>query len=53
VVYNPKALKGVFEQTNIRSLVETRTVEEEISYSASGMDKQSCPQYLRLHDVRG
>jgi len=41
VVYNPKAVKGVFEQTNVRNLVESRSVEEEIAVSASGMDKQS------------
>ncbi len=41
VVYNPKALGGVFEQTNVKSLVDSRTVEEEISYSAAGLDKQA------------
>jgi ATP-binding cassette subfamily F protein 3 len=41
VVYNPKTVKGVFEQTNIRTLVDSRTVEEEIMYSATDVDKQS------------
>ncbi|HPI94249.1 MAG TPA: ABC-F family ATP-binding cassette domain-containing protein [Deltaproteobacteria bacterium] len=41
VVYNPKTVKGVFEQTNIRTLVDSRTVEEEIMYSASDIDRQS------------
>jgi ATP-binding cassette subfamily F protein 3 len=41
VVYNPKAVSGVFEQTNIRTLVDSRTVEEEIAASASGLDRQA------------
>jgi len=41
VVYNPKTIKGVFEQTNVKSLVDSRTVEEEIMYSAIDIDKQS------------
>ena len=41
VVYNPKTIKGVFEQTNVKSLVDSRTVEEEIMYSAVDIDKQS------------
>jgi ATP-binding cassette subfamily F protein 3 len=41
VVYNPKAVRGVFEQTNIKTLVDGRTVEEEIGASASGLDRQA------------
>ncbi|HQI80367.1 MAG TPA: ATP-binding cassette domain-containing protein [Deltaproteobacteria bacterium] len=41
VVYNPKAVRGVFEQTNIKTLVDSRTVEEEIAASASGLDRQA------------
>ncbi|NMD40846.1 MAG: ABC-F family ATP-binding cassette domain-containing protein, partial [Deltaproteobacteria bacterium] len=41
VVYNPKTTRGVFEQTNIRTLVDARTVEEEIMYSAPDIDRQS------------
>ncbi len=38
--YNPQVIKGVFEQTNIKTLVDTRTVEEEISYCAPDVDRQ-------------
>jgi ATP-binding cassette subfamily F protein 3 len=41
VTYNPRITKGVFEQTNIRSLVDTRTVEEEMLSSHSDVDRQS------------
>ena len=37
---NPAVQKGFFEQTNIQSLVDTRTVEEEILYSHSDIDRQ-------------
>jgi len=37
---NPAVQKGSFEQTNIQSLVDTRTVEEEILYSHSDIDRQ-------------
>ena len=40
VTYNPRITKGVFEQTNIRSLVDTRTVEEEMLSSHSDVDRQ-------------
>ncbi len=40
IVLNPAVRKGFFEQTNIKSLVHTRTVEEEILYSHSGVDRQ-------------
>ena len=39
-VYHPSIEKGFFEQTNIQSLVDTRTVEEEILYSHPDMDRQ-------------
>jgi len=40
IVYNPAVRKGFFEQTNIQNLVNTRTVEEEILYSHSDVDRQ-------------
>ena len=40
VTYNPNVVKGFFEQTNIKTLVDTRTVEEEILYSDSHVDRQ-------------
>jgi len=40
VTYNPNIVKGFYEQTNVQSLVDTRTVEEEILYSDSGVDRQ-------------
>ena len=39
-VYHPSIEKGFFEQTNIQSLVDDRTVEEEILYSHPDMDRQ-------------
>jgi ATP-binding cassette subfamily F protein 3 len=39
-VYHPSTIKGFFEQTNIYSLVDTRTVEEEILYSHPDIDRQ-------------
>ncbi len=39
-ILNPAVQKGFFEQTNIQSLVDTRTVEEEILYSHSDIDRQ-------------
>lgn len=39
IVLNPAVRKGFFEQTNIHSLVHTRTVEEEILYSHSDVDR--------------
>ena len=41
IVYNPKTVKGVFEQTNMRSLVDSRTVEEEIMCAAGDIDRQA------------
>jgi ATP-binding cassette subfamily F protein 3 len=40
IVYNPQVEKGFYEQTNIRSLVDSRTVEEEILYSHEDVDRQ-------------
>jgi ATP-binding cassette subfamily F protein 3 len=39
-VYHPSIAKGFFEQTNVNSLVDARTVEEEILYSHADMDRQ-------------
>ena len=40
IALHPDVRKGFFEQTNIHSLVHTRTVEEEILYSHSDVDRQ-------------
>lgn len=40
VEYHPAAIRGFFEQTNVKSLVDTRTVEEEILYSHPDIDRQ-------------
>ncbi|MBT7695934.1 MAG: ABC-F family ATP-binding cassette domain-containing protein, partial [Desulfobacterales bacterium] len=40
VVYNPGIVKGFFEQTNVKTLVDSRTILEEILYSDSGVDQQ-------------
>ena len=40
ITYNPNIVKGFYEQTNVQSLVDTRTVEEEILYSDTGIDQQ-------------
>ncbi len=40
IVFHPDVRKGFFEQTNVHSLVRTRTVEEEILYSHSDVDRQ-------------
>lgn len=37
---NPGVTKGFFEQTNIKSLIDTRTVEEEITTSHPDVDRQ-------------
>ncbi len=41
VKYHPSAVCGFYEQTNISTLVDTRTVEEEILYSAQQVDRQA------------
>lgn len=40
ITYNPQIEKGFYEQTNVRSLVDSRTVEEEILYSHEDVDRQ-------------
>jgi ATP-binding cassette subfamily F protein 3 len=40
IVYHPAVKKGFFEQTNVKSLVDARTVEEEILYSQADVDRQ-------------
>ena len=40
VVYHPAVRQGFFEQTNVKSLVDARTVEEEILYSQPDVDRQ-------------
>ena len=40
VEYHPATIKGFFEQTNVKSLVDTRTVEEEILFSHPDIDRQ-------------
>ncbi len=40
IVYNPNVTKGFFEQTNIKTLVDAHSVEEEIFYSAGDIDQQ-------------
>ncbi len=37
---NPRVVKGFFEQTNIKSLVDDRSVLEEILYSHADIDRQ-------------
>jgi len=39
-IFHPSTAKGFFEQTNVSSLVDTRTVEEEILYSHPDIDRQ-------------
>jgi ATP-binding cassette subfamily F protein 3 len=38
--YHPSAAAGFYEQTNVSSLVPSRTVEEEILYSDAGVERQ-------------
>lgn len=40
ITFHPAITAGVFEQTNIQSLVDSRTVEEEILYSHPHVDRQ-------------
>jgi ATP-binding cassette subfamily F protein 3 len=40
LTWNPKTIKGVFEQTNIKTLVDSRTVEEELIYTHGNVDPQ-------------
>ncbi len=41
ITYNPNVTMGFYEQTNIKSLLDERTVEEEILYSSPTLDKQA------------
>jgi ATP-binding cassette, subfamily F, member 3 len=38
--FNPGVITGFYEQTNIQSLVDSRTVEDEIHYSHPDVDRQ-------------
>jgi ATP-binding cassette subfamily F protein 3 len=40
IVENPGVTQGLFEQTNVQSLVDSRTVEEEVLSSYAGVDRQ-------------
>ncbi len=40
ISYHPETVTGYFEQTHVRTLVDTRSVEEEILSSAPGIDRQ-------------
>ena len=40
IAYNPRTEVGIYEQTNIKTLVDQRSVEEEILYSAAQVDRQ-------------
>jgi ATP-binding cassette subfamily F protein 3 len=39
--YNPNVSVGLFEQSNVKTLVDERTVEEEIAYSNPQLDRQA------------
>ncbi|MCG6909298.1 MAG: ABC-F family ATP-binding cassette domain-containing protein [Deltaproteobacteria bacterium] len=41
IQYNPSVARGFFEQTNIQTLDDRRTVEEEILYAHEGVDRQA------------
>jgi len=47
IVYNPNIEIGLFEQTNVQSLIASRTVEEEIGYAHGDVDRQ------RARDICG
>ncbi|MGB5983748.1 MAG: ATP-binding cassette domain-containing protein [Desulfobacterales bacterium] len=40
ISYHPNVVQGFYEQTHVESLVPSRTVEEEILYSAEGLERQ-------------
>jgi len=40
IVYNPNVTKGFFEQSNLSTLVDTQTVEQEILYCHKSVDQQ-------------
>ena len=41
ITYHPNVVPGFYEQTHVASLVPDRTVEEEMLYSAEGVDRQT------------
>jgi len=41
ITYHPNVVRGFYEQTHVQSLVPGRTVEEEILYSAEGVERQN------------
>ena len=47
IVYNPNIDIGFFEQTNVQSLIPSRTVEEEIAYAHEDVNRQ------RARDICG
>ncbi len=53
ISYNPNTARGFFEQTNISSLVDTRTVEEEILYSDPTVDNQTARNICGAMMFRG
>jgi ATP-binding cassette subfamily F protein 3 len=40
IAYHPSAVTGFYEQTNVSSLVPSRTVEEEVLYTDAGVERQ-------------
>jgi len=40
ILYHPKLAMGFYEQTNVESLLDSRTIEEEILYSDAHLDRQ-------------
>jgi ATP-binding cassette subfamily F protein 3 len=40
ITLNPKTIPGIFEQTNVSHLVDSRTVEEEIMYTHAEVNQQ-------------
>ena len=53
IQYNPSVKKGFFEQTNIQTLDDRRTVEEEILYSHAGIDQQAARNICGAMMFRG
>lgn len=41
IVFNPNISKGFYEQTNVKSLVDSRTIEEEILFSGENIERQA------------
>lgn len=40
IIYHPSSVRGFYEQTNVATLVDERTVEDEILYAAPHVDQQ-------------